>query len=92
MTHSRSRCIAAILCRPTDRLLKHGTQTPVSLGDVSGAGKPDCTFGPRRGGENPSVRAGPSPLRKTRTKNRRSTTNWKTSIDLTRIGVEHTAT
>jgi hypothetical protein len=55
---------------------------------VSGEGKPSCTCGPHRSGENQSVRGGPSPLQETRTKHRRSTTNWKTSIDLTRIGME----
>ena len=56
---------------------------------VSGEGKPGQAFGPPRGGENQSVRVGLSPLHETRTKNRRSTTDWKTSIDLTRIGMEH---
>src|SRR4029453_1013951 len=55
---------------------------------MGGGGKPGCAFGPHGGGENQSVRAGPSPLHETRTKNRRSTTDWKPSIDLTRIGME----
>src|SRR5215217_2145293 len=56
---------------------------------MSGGGKPGCAFGPHGGGENQSVSAGPSPLHETRTKNRRSTTDWKLRIDLTRIGMEH---
>ena len=56
---------------------------------MSGGGKPGCAFGPHGGGENQSVSAGPSPLHETRTKNRRSTTDWKPRIDLTRIGMEH---
>src|SRR5262245_4519817 len=56
---------------------------------VSGGGKPDGAFGPHGDGENQSVRVGPSPLHETRTKNRRARINGKTSIDLTRMGVEH---
>jgi hypothetical protein len=48
-----------------------------ALEGVSGEGQPGCTFGPRRDGDNPSVRAGPSPLHATRTKNRRSTPTGK---------------
>src|SRR5262245_9458887 len=55
---------------------------------MGGEGKPGCAFGPHRGGENQSVSVGPSPLHETRTKNRRSTTDWKTRIDHTRIGME----
>jgi transposase len=60
-----------------------------SSADVGGEGNPGGAFGPHRGGENPSVRAGPSPLLETRTKNRRSRATGKTSIAPTRIGREH---
>jgi len=56
---------------------------------VSGEGNPGQACGLSRRGATPSVRADSSPLHETRTQNRRSTTNWKTSIDLTRSGVEH---
>ena len=73
--------------QPTERLPEQRTHsTPEGVG---GEGKPDGAFGPHGGGENQSVSVGPSPLHETRTKNRRSITDWKTSIDLTRIGVEH---
>src|SRR5262249_38872327 len=76
------------IMQPTERLPEQRTHsTPKGVG---GEGKPGCAFGPHGGGENQSVRVGPSPLYETRTKNRRSITDWKTSIDLTRIGMEHT--
>jgi hypothetical protein len=68
--------------------LRYRRQDAECLRDVGGEGKPAYAFGPRRGGENPSVRAGPSPLPETRTKNRRATTYWKTSTDRMRIGME----
>src|SRR5262249_40822523 len=60
-----------------------------SSADLGGEGKPGCAFGPHRGGENPSVSGGPSPLPEPRTKNRRSRATGKTSIEPTRIGREH---
>lgn len=56
---------------------------------LSGEGTPGGAFGPHRGGDNPSVRAGPSPLHETRTTNRRSPPTWQTRSDLPRVGVEH---
>jgi hypothetical protein len=56
---------------------------------VSDGGTPGGACGPHGGGENQSVRAGPASLHDTRTKHRRSTIDWKTRIDLTRRGVEH---
>src|SRR4029453_2692955 len=71
---------------PAARLPEQRThRTPAG---VSGEGTPGGAFGPHRGGANQRVSGGPSPLHETRTKHRRSTTDWKTSIDLTRIGME----
>src|SRR5262249_32753771 len=45
----------------------------------SDGGQPGCACGPHGGGEHQSVSAGPASLHATRTKHRRSTTNWQTS-------------
>jgi hypothetical protein len=85
MRQQRTRLSHDIM-QPAERLPEQRTHsTPKG---VDGEGKPGQAFGPHRGGENQSVSVGPSPLHETRTKNRRSTTDWKTSIDLTRIGME----
>jgi len=86
LIHQQRTRLSHDIMQPAERLLERGTHsTPEG---VSGEGKPGCAFGPHRGGENQSVSVGPSPLHETRTKNRRSTTDWQTSIDLTRIGIE----
>src|SRR5262245_22490338 len=82
----RTRLSHAIM-QPAARLPEH--RTPSTPEGVGGEGKSGCAFGPHRGGENQSVSVGPSPLHETKTKNCRSTTDGKTRIDLTKIGMEH---